>query len=123
MFMQPTPPPPSAWYSGVTRAQWLVLAIASAGWVFDAFEGQLFNITRGAMLPELLGAAKDSPEVKRWGDRLLAVFLIGGTVGGVLFGSLADRIGRKPAMALTILFYSVFSGLTYFATDLWQVAV
>ena len=115
-------PPSSAWYSGVTRAQWVVLAVASAGWVFDAFEGQLFNITRGHMLPDLLGVAKDSPEVKRWGDRLLAVFLIGGTVGGVLFGSLADRIGRKPTMALTILFYSVFSGLTYFATELWQVA-
>ena len=121
--MQPASPASSAWYSGVTRAQWVVLAVASAGWVFDAFEGQLFNITRGAMLPELLGTAKDSPEVKRWGDRLLAVFLIGGTVGGILFGSLADRIGRKPTMALTILFYSVFSGLTYFATELWHVAV
>ncbi|MCI0704601.1 MAG: MFS transporter [Planctomycetia bacterium] len=121
--MQQPSPAPSAWYSGVNRAQWLVLAIASAGWVFDAFEGQLFNITRAHMLPELLGTAKDSPEVKQWGDRLLAVFLIGGTVGGVAFGSLADRIGRKPTMALTILFYSVFSGLTYFATELWQVAV
>lgn len=112
----------AAWYAGVTRSQWLVLAVASAGWVFDAFEGQLFNLTRGEMLPELLGAAKDSPEVRRWGDRLLAVFLVGGTVGGIAFGSLADRIGRKPTMALTILFYSVFSGLTYFATDLVQVA-
>src|SRR5207249_1420810 len=60
---------------------------------------------------------------RRWGDRLLAAFLLGGTVGGVLFGSLADRVGRKPTMALTILFYSVFSGLTYFADELWQVAV
>src|SRR5262245_6516194 len=74
------------------------------------------------MLPELLGPGTET-EVRRWGDRLLAVFLVGGTVGGVLFGSLADRIGRRPTMALTILFYSVFSGLTYFATELWQVAV
>src|SRR5581483_5441254 len=112
----------AAWYAGVTRYQWLVLAVASAGWVFDAFEGQLFNLTRADMLPDLLGTAKDAPEVRLWGDRLLAVFLVGGTVGGVLFGSLADRVGRKPTMALTILFYSVFSGLTYFATELWQVA-
>jgi MFS family permease len=110
------------WYAGVTRYQWLVLAVASAGWLFDAFEGQLFNITRGDMLPGLLGAARDSPEVRRWGDRLLAAFLLGGTLGGVLFGSLADRVGRKPTMAVTILFYSVFSGLTYFADELWQVA-
>ena len=52
------------------------------------------------MLPELLGPG-DEAGVKRWGDRLLAVFLVGGTVGGVLFGSLADRVGRKPTMALT----------------------
>lgn len=110
------------WYAGVTRYQWLVLAVASAGWVFDAFEGQLFNITRDRMLRDILGP-DDKDGVERWKDRMLAVFLVGGTVGGVLFGSLADRIGRKPTMALTILFYSVFSGLTYFATELWHVAV
>ena len=58
----------------------------------------------------------------RWGELLLVPFLIGGTLGGVVFGSLADRIGRKPTMALTILCYSIFSGLTFFATELWQIA-
>jgi len=113
----------------LNRYQWLVLAIASAGWVFDTFEGQLFNITRGSMLQELLGgaAASNSAEqtaaVKQAGDMLLGVFLLGGTLGGVVFGSLADRFGRKPIMALTILCYSIFSGLTYFATDVWHVGV
>jgi len=111
------------WYAEVTRYQWLVLIIASAGWVFDVFEGQIFNITRGEMLRELLGASTDGAEIKRWGDLLIAVFLVGGTTGGVAFGMLGDRIGRKPTMAITILVYSIFSGLTYFATELWQVAV
>jgi MFS family permease len=109
------------WYSGVTRYQWLVLAVASAGWAFDAFEGQLFNLTRDQMLGDILGGDKDG--IERWKDWMLTVFLVGGTAGGILFGSLADRIGRKPTMALTILFYSVFSGLTFFATELWEVAV
>lgn len=111
------------WYTGVTRYQWLVLIIASAGWIFDAFEGQIYNVTRADMLPDLLGVPKDSPLVKAWGEQLLGVFLLGGTLGGWLFSSLADRWGRKPVMALTILFYSVFTGLTAMATDLWQVAV
>ena len=64
-----------------------------------------------------------TPAVLAWRDRLLAVFLVGGTTGGVLFGSLADRYGRKSMMSVTILCYSIFSGLTYFATSLWQVAV
>lgn len=114
--------PPEKWYAAVTRYQWLVLIIASAGWVFDAFEGQLFNLTREPLLNDLLGSSSSSQERKRWGDVFLAIFLVGGTLGGVLCGSLADRIGRKPTMALTILFYSVFSGLTYFATELWHVA-
>lgn len=115
--------PPQTWYSSVTRYQWLVLIIASLGWVFDTFEGQLFNLTRGAMLSDLLGVAPGDPEAKRWGDIFLGVFLAGGTFGGLLFGSLGDKIGRKPVMVLTILFYSIFSGLTYFATELWHVGV
>jgi MFS family permease len=111
------------WYSGVTRYQWLVLVIASAGWMFDAFEGQLFNITRGQMLADLMGPEGSPARVRMWGDTFLAIFLLGGTFGGVAFGSLADRYGRKPVLALTILFYSIFSGLTYFATELWHVAV
>lgn len=113
----------SRWYEGVTRYQWLVLAIASAGWVFDTFEGQLFNITRNQLLAEILGVGPADPSIKRYGDAFLGIFLVGGTVGGLLFGSLADRFGRRPTMIATILMYSIFSGLTYFADSLWQVAV
>src|ERR1041385_2314069 len=111
------------WYHGVTGYQWLILAIASAGWVFDTYEGQIFNITRNQLLAEILGVGTGSAEIKRYGDIFLGVFLLGGTAGGLLFGSLADRWGRKPTMVLTILMYSIFSGLTFFVTNLWQVAV
>jgi MFS family permease len=109
------------WYVGVTRYQWLVLAIASAGWIFDVYEGQIFNITRNQMLADILGSR--GADVKKYGDIFLAVFLLGGTVGGLAAGSLADRFGRRPILVLTILMYSLFSGLTYFATELWHVAV
>jgi MFS family permease len=111
------------WYHGVTRYQWLVLIVASLGWVFDAFEGQLYNITRADMLPEVLHVHADHPLIKVWGERFLGIFLIGGTLGGWLFSSLADRWGRNPVLALTILCYSIFSGLTAFATEVWQVGV
>ena len=109
------------WYEDVTRYQWLVLIIASAGWIFDVYEGQIFNLTRGDMLAEIL-ASDDKSDVLKYGDFFLAIFLLGGTFGGLLFGSLADRYGRRPVMVATILMYSVFSGLTFFATSLWQVA-
>jgi len=109
------------WYSGVTRYEWLVLIIASAGWVFDVYEGQIFNLTRNQLLQDILGVDPGHPDIKKYGDRLLGIFLLGGMFGGVLFGSLADQYGRRPIMILTILMYSVFSGLTYFATSLEQI--
>ena len=51
-----TPPAdtgPGAWRRDVTSYQWLVLAIASAGWIFDVYEGQIFNITRNQMLADV----------------------------------------------------------------------
>ncbi|MEE2706794.1 MAG: MFS transporter [Planctomycetota bacterium] len=110
------------WYHGVTRYEWLVLAIASAGWVFDVYEGQIFNITRAQMLAEIIGEKATDADIKKYGDMFLGIFLLGGTIGGLLFGTLADRLGRRPVMIVTILMYSLFSGLTFFATELWQVA-
>src|SRR5688572_18066172 len=113
--------PSRKWYAEVTRYQWLVLVIASAGWVFDAMEGQIYNVTSQDMLREIVGP--DKGRQAWWGEVLKAAFLLGGTVGGIAFGNLADRFGRKPAMAVSIIFYSVFSGLTFFATEVWHVAV
>ncbi len=42
------------WYAEVTRYQWMVLIIACAGWVFDVYEGQIFNITRSELLKDFL---------------------------------------------------------------------
>ena len=109
------------WYSGITRYEWLILIIASAGWIFDVYEGQIFNLTRNNMLGDILGQEPGSDEVKKYGDWFLGIFLLGGTFGGLLFGSLADRYGRSSIMIVTILMYSVFSGLTFFATELWHV--
>ena len=126
----PSPPPPKPpgldsnathWYQGVTPYQWLILAIASAGWIFDVYEGQIFNITRNQLLASILHVGVGDPAVRQYGDIFLGIFLLGGTAGGLLFGSMADRWGRKPTMAVTILTYSLFSGLTFFAQSMWQV--
>jgi hypothetical protein len=70
----------------VTAYQWIVLAIASAGWVFDVYEGQIFNITRNQLLLEFSAV----PAKHRVRDTFLGIFLLGGTVG-LAAGSLADR--------------------------------
>ncbi len=108
-----------AWHEGVTSAQWVVLAAASAGWVFDVYEGQLFTIFKTPMLIDLLGG--DKAAVSRHADIAFALFLVGGAIGGLGFGVLADRIGRVKVMSWTILAYSIFSALTFFARSVFDV--
>ena len=109
------------WYEGLTAAHWMVLAVASAGWVFDVYEGQLFAIFKTPMLKELAGG--DAAAVEWQGNLGLAAFLLGGAAGGLFFSMLGDRFGRVRMMAVTILVYSVFSALTYFAQSPMQVLV
>ena len=111
------------WWQGVTRYQWLVLTIASLGWIFDIFEGQIFVTSMREMMSSLLPEGT-APEKRDAISKLaLGAFLIGGAVGGVYFGMLSDRIGRAKTMVITILIYSVFTCLTAFAQSAEQVIV
>jgi MFS family permease len=110
------------WYEGVTGYQWLVLALASLGWVFDVFEGQIFVASMPEAMPALLGGGAPPHVVGFYNNLALAAFLLGGALGGVLFGVVADRVGRKRALTWTILTYSVFTCLSAFAQTWWQMA-
>ena len=110
-----------AWYAGVTWYQWLVLIIACLGWVFDVFEGQVFAVFKTPAMADVLGVAKDHADVKMCSSIAFAVFLLGGTVGGLFFGVMADRIGRRQTMVWSILTYSIFTGMHYFATTWWHI--
>ena len=110
------------WWRGVSRYQWLVLAIASAGWIFDVFEGQIFGSCMNEVLPDLLRDSGLADQNELFVNVGLAAFLAGGALGGVLFGMMADRWGRRRTMALTILMYSAFTGLTALAQTWWHLA-
>jgi MFS family permease len=110
------------WYEGITRYQWLVLLIASLGWVFDVFEGQVFVACMEDAMPQLLPSSATAGDKDYYNNIALAAFLLGGALGGVVFGALADRIGRTRAMIYTILIYSAFTCLSALAQNWWQMA-
>lgn len=112
------------WTKGLSRTQWVVLAIAWLGWVFDIMDTALFNFAKGPMLTELLGG----PEAYRLhGARvegnLQAIFLLGWSLGGLLFGILADTWGRTRTLVTTVLLYCAFTGLTALCRTPEQVAL
>ena len=111
------------WYKGITRYQWLVLTIASLGWIFDIFEGQIFVASMREAMPELLGLVAGHEAVTKWNNFAFASFLLGGAFGGVAFGVLSDKIGRSTTMIVTILFYSLFTCVTAFAQEAWHMVL
>ena len=92
MSQPETESPPGPWYEGITAAQWMVLAIASAGWVFDVYEGQLFVLFKTPMLKELLGSS--SKYLNLHANIAMGFFLIGGAVGGWASGCSATGSGE-----------------------------
>src|SRR5437660_12682243 len=58
-----------------------------------------------------------------WNSLAIAAFLVGAATGGVLFGWLGDRLGRVRAMTLSVLTYSVFSGLCGLANSPEQIVI
>ena len=101
----------------------LVLLAAFLGWMFDGMEMGIFPLVARPALQEMQSARGIVGEgfVQTWMGIITALFLVGAAAGGLIFGWLGDRIGRVRAMTLSILTYSVFSGLAYFAREPWQL--
>ncbi|HEX3658599.1 MAG TPA: MFS transporter [Pirellulales bacterium] len=110
------------WYAEVTPYQWLVLLIASLGWIFDTFEGQIFPASEHVALLDLAPASSEGARAFQ-AHVILAAFLCGGSLGGIVFGMLSDRIGRSKTMIYTILMYSLFTFISAAATNWQQLAV
>lgn len=107
------------------RRLYSVLIAAFLGWMFDGLEMGIFPIIARPALQQMQGvhgATVSDAFVGQWMGYVTAAFLIGAAFGGVLFGWLGDKIGRVRAMALSILCYSLFTGLVYFATEPWHLA-
>ena len=109
-----------AWVYELNRYQWFVLTVCTLGWVFDCMGQQLFNVARKAAVAALLGLATDAPDVDFYGSIATSLMLIGWATGGIIFGILGDKIGRARTMVLTILIYSIFTGLSGFAHNYWE---
>jgi MFS family permease len=96
----------------VTAYHWLVVIIGSAGWLFDCMDQRLFILAREPALRELLGPAMASAEITRYAGYATTAMILGWATGGILFGMMSDRWGRVKTMAVTLLVYSAFTGLS-----------
>src|SRR5882724_4939370 len=103
------------WWAGLDGYQWFVLVVAVLGWLFDTMDQQLFNIARSGAVTALYG--KPDPF---WSGFTTCIFMLGWATGGIIFGILGDRYGRAKTMTLTILLYSLFTGLSALSVGVWD---
>jgi MFS family permease len=104
------------WYGSLDRRQWNTLVAANLGWMFDGYETYALLLTVGVALHQLLAPAQFA-QIPAYAGAVIALTLLGWGIGGVIGGILADYIGRKRTMMISILAYSLMTGLSAFAWD------
>jgi len=102
-------------FAEVTLAQRRTLLAAALGWMLDAFDVMLYALVVAHIMRELHMS-------KATVGLLNTLMLLASGVGGILFGFLADRIGRARALSLSILTYSIFSFASGLSQSVLQLA-
>jgi len=110
------------WYRTLSKKHWLILLATNLGWMFDGFENYALILTAGSAFKQLLDPSLFS-SIPFYIGSIIAINLFGWGVGGVVGGILADYIGRKKMMIISILAYSIMTGLSSFAWDFWSFAI
>ena len=85
------------------------------GWLLDAFDVMLYALILTAVIDDL-GLSKAQ------GGLMASLTLGASAIGGLIFGVVADRLGRTRALSLSILLYSIFTFACGFAQTVWQFA-
>lgn len=105
---------PTQWKSGI--AAWL-------GWAFDGLELHLYTLVAMPFVALLLNTQTSDPLTREKVSWIQAAFLFGWAFGGAFFGRIGDKLGRSRALSLTILTYAIFTGLSFFVQNWWQLFI
>ena len=104
------------WWHEASREARRALVAASFGWMLDSFDVMLYAMVLAALTSDL-GMTKATAGL------LGSLTLIASAVGGLVFGVVADRLGRRKALMASILIYSVFTAACGLATGVAMLAV
>ncbi|MBW8867244.1 MAG: MFS transporter [Acidobacteria bacterium] len=117
----PIPNPDSSlfgWWRDADRDARHAFVAASLGWMLDSFDVMLYAIVLAALIQDpVLHLSFGTAGI------LGSVTLVSAAIGGIAFGVLADRIGRKRALMAAVLIYSVFTAACGLAQTAVQLAV
>ncbi|MCX7973210.1 MAG: MFS transporter [Candidatus Aminicenantes bacterium] len=111
-----TSSPVAPWYKEITPIQKRALLSASLGWMLDSCDVMLYAMVLAHLM-------KDLGMDKATGGFLGSLTLLASAAGGIIFGLVADKIGRVKALMMTILVYSFFTAACGLAQNVYQLAI
>src|SRR5438270_5638953 len=103
------------WPSQITPAERKSLAAGGLGWMLDAMDVMLYSLVLTYLIREF---SMDT----RTAGFLNSLTLAASAIGGLLFGVVADRIGRTRSLMVSILVYSLASAACAFSHSVAQLA-
>ena len=108
--------------ASLSRTVWISFASACLAWMFDAMDLTIFTLVVFPSVSDLIGS-RDPESVAYAGGLIFAGKLLAWGLAGIAFGVVADRIGRAKTMMITVLIYSVFTGLSGLAQNWSQLLI
>ncbi len=100
----------------VTPEAWKALAGSALGYAMDGFDLLILSFILSAISVELgLNPAQSAA--------LVAATLIGAVTGGIIFGTLSDRLGRVRVLTWSIVLFAIFTGLCAVARGYWDLLI
>lgn len=104
------------WIKNIKPYQWKTLFAAQLGWMLDAMDIMFYAFALTAIQSEFkLNSAE--------AGALASVTLITSAIGGIFFGTLADKIGRAKTLVFSIMSYSIFTALTSTAHSVFMLVI
>jgi MFS family permease len=107
--------PLAFWHEAPPEARRALVA-ASLGWMLDSFDVMLYALVLASLMADL-GLDRATA------GQLGSLTLLASAVGGLVFGVVADRVGRTRALMASVLIYSVFTAACGLAQTVTQLAV
>ena len=103
-------------YEKPVKTHYVILGMSWAGWLFDFYDLMLFSFLT-IPIQKSLGLSDSALSF------IIGASLAATAAGGVIFGYLADRFGRKTVLSWTVMIYSLGAFLCGFSNGILSLLI